>query len=60
MNRVGLIRNPGENEGSARYDNERGKGDHRHAGDVEQSYTFTDLEKLFVDFEKDVREVLKK
>ncbi|HEX2769433.1 MAG TPA: DUF6516 family protein, partial [Geobacteraceae bacterium] len=43
-----------------RYDNERGKGEHRHADNQEQSYTFTDLEKLFVDFEKDVREVLKK
>jgi hypothetical protein len=41
------------------YDNERGKPDHRHAGDVEHSYAFTDLEKLFADFEKDVREVLK-
>ncbi|MCM2358541.1 MAG: DUF6516 family protein [Geobacteraceae bacterium] len=43
-----------------RYDNERGKGDHRHADDREQSYAFTDLERLFADFEKDVREVLKK
>jgi len=43
-----------------RYDNEMGKGVLRHAGDVEQSYTFTDLEKLFTDFEKDVREVLKR
>lgn len=43
-----------------RYDNERGKGDHRHADDGEQSYAFTDLERLFADFEKDVREVLKK
>ena len=43
-----------------RYDNERGKGDHRHADDGEQAYAFTDLERLFADFEKDVREVLKK
>jgi len=27
---------------------------------VEHSYTFTDLEKLFADFENDVRKVLKK
>jgi hypothetical protein len=47
-------------ESLVRYDNERGKGDHRHAGDLEQFYTFTDLEKLFADFEKDVREVLKR
>jgi hypothetical protein len=47
-------------ESLVRYDNERGMGDHRHVGNVEQSYTFNDLEKLFADFEKDVREVLKK
>jgi hypothetical protein len=46
-------------EALIRYDNERGKGDHRHAGDMEQPYAFTDLEKLFVDFEKDVMEVLR-
>lgn len=43
-----------------RYDNERGKGDHMHAHGLEQPYAFTDLEGLFADFEKDVREVLKK
>ena len=43
-----------------RYDNERGKGDHRHAGDGEQPYAFIDLERLFADFEKEVREVLKR
>ncbi|WP_318556890.1 toxin-antitoxin system TumE family protein [Geobacter anodireducens] len=43
-----------------RYDNERGKGDHRHVADEEQSYWFTSLEVLFADFEKDVREALKK
>jgi hypothetical protein len=43
-----------------RYDNEWGKGDHRHADDDERAYAFTDLERLFADFEKDVREVLKK
>lgn len=43
-----------------RYDNERGKGDHRHADGGEQPYNFTDLEGLFDDFEKDVREALTK
>lgn len=43
-----------------RYDNERGKGDHRHVADEEESYQFSSLEKLFDDFEKDVREALKK
>lgn len=42
-----------------RYDNEREKDDHRRAGDRERSYRFINLERLFADFEKDVREVLK-
>ena len=37
-----------------RYDNERGKGDHRHVGEKEEDYTFTTLEKLLDDFERDV------
>ena len=37
-----------------RYDNERGKGDHRHAGGVESAYDFTSLDKLLADFERDV------
>ena len=43
-----------------RYDNERGKGDHRHEADREHVYQFISLERLFADFEKDVREALKK
>jgi hypothetical protein len=37
-----------------RYDNERGKGDHRHVGPVEETYRFTTLRKLVEDFEADV------
>ena len=37
-----------------RYDNERGKGDHRHAGGEESVYGFTTLEALLSDFERDV------
>ncbi len=37
-----------------RYDNERGKGDHRHLGDFEENYVFTTIEKLLADFETDV------
>jgi len=37
-----------------RYDNERGKGDHTHAGGVESVYDFTSLDKLLADFERDV------
>ena len=36
------------------YDNERGKGDHRHYLDVEERYAFTSLEQLVADFEADV------
>jgi hypothetical protein len=37
-----------------RYDNEIGKGDHRHFGDVENSYRFTTPERLMVDFQTDI------
>lgn len=33
-----------------RYDNEAGKGDHRHIGDTEMAYTFTTPEQLLSDF----------
>ena len=39
-----------------RYDNERGKGDHRHLGEQEEEYVFTTLEQLLADFERDVNE----
>lgn len=37
------------------YDNEWGKGDHRHYLDVEESYTFSTVEQLIADFWSDVR-----
>ena len=37
-----------------RYDNERGKGDHRHAGGSETVYAFTTPDRLMADFESDV------
>ncbi|HEX2019488.1 MAG TPA: DUF6516 family protein [Aurantimonas sp.] len=37
------------------YDNETGKGDHRHYGDREEPYGFSSLEQLIDDFEADVR-----
>ena len=37
-----------------RYDNERGKGDHKHIGLVETEYTFTTIEQLLNDFEYDI------
>jgi Family of unknown function (DUF6516) len=37
-----------------RYDNEAGKGDHRHIGDVEQGYSFKTMATLLADFWHDV------
>jgi len=37
-----------------RYDNEAGKGYHRHLGDVEHEYKFTSYQKLLSDFWADV------
>lgn len=37
------------------YDNEPGKGDHRHYGDREEPYKFTTPERLVADFLADVR-----
>jgi hypothetical protein len=38
-----------------RYDNEAGKGDHRHRGDNEAPYRFLEVDALLADFESDVR-----
>jgi hypothetical protein len=42
-----------------RYDNEAGKGDHRHVHDQEREYRFKDAEQLLTDFWSDVEEMLK-
>ncbi|NJD38140.1 MAG: hypothetical protein FIA89_07425 [Geobacter sp.] len=43
----------GNTDGSCivRYDNERGKGDHRHVADKEEPYTFSTLLRLIEEFE---------
>jgi hypothetical protein len=38
------------------YDNERGKGDHKHLGEVESSYRFVDEVQLLEDFWRDINE----
>jgi hypothetical protein len=38
-----------------RYDNESGKGDHRHTSNGEARYRFSTIDKLFADFERDIR-----
>ena len=37
-----------------RYDNEAGKGDHKHIGDTEVLYHFVDIDQLLNDFLADV------
>lgn len=37
-----------------RYDNELGKGDHRHFGEVESKYSFSTPEALLAAFERDI------
>lgn len=37
-----------------RYDNERGKGDHRHCGSIETDYVFSSPDQLMADFEADI------
>ena len=41
-----------------RYDNERGKGDHRHFMDQESAYAFVSLEMLMDDFQAEVQQIL--
>jgi len=43
-------------DGVVRFDNEAGKGDHKHIGAVETTYAFTTLEKLVSDFWQAVEE----
>ena len=38
------------------YDNEAGKGDHRHYGDKEGAYAFTTFRQMLADFLTDVRQ----
>lgn len=37
-----------------RYDNETGKGDHKHVGGVERAYAFTTPGQLIADFQRDI------
>jgi hypothetical protein len=42
-------------EERVRYDNERGKGDHRHIRGNEQSYIFSSIDRLLADFKQDIQ-----
>ena len=39
------------------YDNEAGKGDHRHYGDLEEAYDFSTVDRLVEDFLADVSRI---
>ena len=41
------------------YDNERGKGDHRHIGNAEMTYSFVSPQQLMADFLADVKGAIK-
>lgn len=41
------------------YDNERGKGDHKHLGAVESPYLFTTVDQLMADFLADIQALRK-
>ncbi len=43
-----------------RYDNEKGKGDHRHIDNREEIYNFVSLDKLLADFRADIRRYKRK
>ena len=45
-----------QSEERVRYDNERGKGDHRHVGGNEETYIFSSIDRLLDDFECDVQD----
>ncbi len=46
----------GDSKGNClvRYDNETGKGDHRHIKGKEERYNFTSVEQLIKDFQNDI------
>jgi hypothetical protein len=44
------VRGSQDGECVLRYDNEAGKGDHRHVRDKEREYQFKDAEQLLADF----------
>lgn len=43
-------------EERVRYDNERGKGDHRHVAGQEVAYVFSFVDRLLDDFERDIQD----
>ena len=50
----------GKDDGTClvRYDNERGKGDHKHIGVTECQYIFRSLNAVFSDFRADIETIM--
>ena len=46
-----------DNDRVVGYDNERGKGDHKHIYNTEKRYRFSSVEKLIADFLADIEKV---
>ena len=46
-----------DNDRVVGYDNERGKGDHKHIYNTEKRYRFTSVENLIADFLADIEKV---
>ena len=46
----------GDGKCVVRYDNEAGKGDHKHIGEKEILYLFSDVETLVADFLEDIEQ----
>ena len=50
----------GDGTSLVRFDNESGKGDHKHAGSPEESYQFNDVETLVTDFLAEIEKARRK
>ncbi|MDH3827691.1 MAG: DUF6516 family protein, partial [Desulfobacterales bacterium] len=50
----------GDRTSLVRFDNESGKGDHKHVGSQEESYRFADVETLVADFLAEIEKARRK
>ena len=50
----------GDRTSLVRFDNESGKGDHKHVGSQEESYRFVDVETLVADFLAEIEKARRK
>jgi hypothetical protein len=55
-----LYYGPGDGTSIVRFDNESGKGDHKHIGSQEENYRFRNVETLVADFLAEVEKARRK